>query len=293
MRSLHVCVLVLLATVVIFALGCQRDVGNVAIEIVPHQGCAPLRVELRGTAVVAEGLTPTYVWTIDNDVHLEGAMVTHTFAQPGTYTIVLTVAGGEDQATHTTTFIVQQAALPTSAGLYVRQACTYSAIDVIAENKSVKDLGSTSLEDLEKRIVGRPLSTAELLTHPLWRRTHTQTIYTMPRNQFVDLPLERFHAFGVLAVGEDIQDVLLLRLIPTPEANSVTQTRIVTRIVDSWGIDTVEPERLDLKRIPLEAHAVQFMPTGTLEPGLYLIDVKSQVEEITGLRAVDLTAPAD
>ena len=84
MRNLHACVLVLLAIVVMTALGCQRDVGKVAIEIVPDQGCAPLRVELHGTAVVAEGLTPKFVWTIGDDVHLEGATVAHTFERPGT-----------------------------------------------------------------------------------------------------------------------------------------------------------------------------------------------------------------
>ena len=92
-------------------------------------------------------------------------------------------------------------------------------------------------------------------------------------------PLERFHAFGVLAVGETVQDVTLLRLIPTPEADSVKQTRVVTRVMDSWGIDTVEPERLDLKRIAIEAHAVQYMPTDTLEPGLYLIEVRAEEED--------------
>ena len=293
MRTLHICVIVLVATVAMTVLGCRREFSQVAIEIVPREGCAPLRVELIGTAVVKEGIRPKFVWTIDNKVHLEGASVRHTFERPGTYAIALTVSAGQHQQIRRTTMDVRGAELPSRPGLYLRQACAYRALQAVQETTVVKELGRTSLEDLEKRIVGRALSTAELVTHPLWRRPHTHTIYTVARKQFVELPLEHFHTFGVLAVGEAVQGVSLLRLIPTPEPLSEQQTQVVTRVIDSWGVDSVEPERLGLKRTPIEASAMHFVPLGTLEPGFYLIDVTSQDEDIAGLRAVTLTAPRD
>ena len=293
MRTLRVCVIVLLTTVAMTVLGCRREFSQVAIEIVPREGCAPLRVELIGTAVVQEGITPKFVWTIGGEVHLEGASVRHTFERPGTYAVALTVSNGQHQKTRRTTMDVRGAELPSRPGLYRRQACAYRALQAVQEITVVKDLGRTSLEDLEKRIVGRALSTAELVTHPLWRRPHTHTIYTVARNQFVELPLEHFHTFGVLAVSEAVQDVSLLRLIPAPEPLSEQQTQVVTRVIDSWGVDSVEPERLGLKRTPIEASAMHYVPLGALESGFYLIDVKSADEDIAGLRAVTLTAPRD
>jgi hypothetical protein len=62
----------------------------------PTSGLAPLTVTFDGTASAAfgGGLVDSWVWSFGDGSAASGAIVTHTFMQPGSYTVVLTVQAG-------------------------------------------------------------------------------------------------------------------------------------------------------------------------------------------------------
>jgi len=73
-----------------------------AVQAIPSRGAAPLNVTLSGSVIGT--LTPfSYVWDFgDGSVRGSGASLGHTFAQPGNFTVTLTVmdaAGGADSST--------------------------------------------------------------------------------------------------------------------------------------------------------------------------------------------------
>jgi hypothetical protein len=146
------------------------------------------------------------------------------------------------------------------------------------------------LEDLETRIVGRPLSTSELVTHPLWRRSHTHRISTLKREQFVTIPLDRLNTLGFVLVGENVSDVALFQVLMSSEPERDNDDTVVTRLIDSWGIDDVKPRAQPLRSTEMAPHVSHYVPDGTLQEGLYFIDYKTQGKDTPGISPVALIA---
>jgi PKD repeat protein len=267
--------------------GCDRDISEVQLQVVPNAGCAPLHVELIGKARVKQGLKVDFRWTIAPETVLQGQQAEHTFDAPGKHHIMLTVVGESAQKTKTTTITVRQAEFPTVAGLYILTQCTYEPLAEVEEEKMVKELGRTTLEDLEKNIVGRPLATSELVTHPLWRREHTHTVYMVAREQFVSLPREHFNAHGFVAVGEGFDQVALFSM---PQATSVPnyEVKIVTRLIDNWGINNINPEQHKLQRERLADNVFRYVPDIHLSGGRYFIDVKRKGKDTSRISPIAL-----
>lgn len=280
----------LMCCVVMSILGCEREIQDLTITTVPAQGCVPLQVELIGAANIQNGANTDFRWLIGKAVELHGPRVRYTFTVPGTHEAALTVSSGEHRKTKTTTIEVREATLPPVPGLYLRSGCTYQELPQVVERSVVKDLGKTSLEDLEQRIVGRPLSTSELVTHPLWRRPHTHKIYTLKRDQFVTIPLNRFQSLGFILVGEEASDAALFQVLTSPEPEEEDVQDVVTRVIDSWGIDDVTPKAQPLRSTEIAPHVLHYLPDSTLTEGFYFIDFKTQGEDTPGISPVALRA---
>lgn len=273
-------------------MGCNRDIGEVRLRAVPDAGCAPLRVELIGEASVKEGLRVDFRWTIAPEMVLQGPRVEHTFDTPGRHSISLTVVGEKEQTTKTLTITVKNAELPSAAGLYVLTQCTYKPLTEVEEEKMVKELGRTTLEDLQKKIVGRPLATAELVTHPLWRREHTHTVYMMDRKQFVALPLAHFNTHGFVAIGEEWDQIALFSMPQATPALSY-EVNLVTRLIDNWGINNITPEQHTLQRERVADNAFRYTPDTPLSVGLYFIDVKRKGNDVSRISPIALADAAN
>jgi PKD repeat protein len=293
MGNHHTCLVVGLCCVAITILGCRPEIGKVTIEMLPNHGCAPLQVQLIGQAETRTDITGTFSWTIGKGKQLHGARVAYTFATPGAYDIALTVRGTQHTKTRVVTIQVGEAELPGAPGLYLQHACAYRALKEVEEQKIIKQLGKTSLEDLEQRIVRRKLSTPELLTHPLWRREHTHTVYTVGHDQFVKVPLDRFHSLGFVIVGEDLPEVSLFRILPSPEPASTQPQHVITRIDDSWGLESVAPEPQALVRTRLAENVLRYVPHAKLPEGLYFIAITSKDKASSGIRPVELVASSN
>ena len=280
----------LMGCVVLGILGCEREIQDLTVATVPAKGCVPLQVELIGAAHIQNGANTDFRWLIGNAVELHGPRVRYTFTIPGTHEAALTVSSGEHHKTKTTTIEVREATLPPVPGLYLRSGCTYQELPQVVERSVVKDLGKTSLEDLEQRIVGRPLSTSELVTHPLWRRPHTHEIYTLKRDQFVTIPLNRFQSLGFVLVGKEASDAALFQVLTSPEPEEEDVQAVVTRVIDSWGIDDVTPKAQPLRSTEIAPHVSHYLPDSTLTEGFYFIDFKTQGEDTPGISPVALRA---
>jgi hypothetical protein len=147
-------------------------------------------------------------------------------------------------------------------------------------------------------IMGRKLSTAELVTHPLWRREHTLTTYTMERSQFSDMTLAHFQQFGFITVGEAMGEAALLKLAPTPEPEPPAPkplapkplAKVVTRMVDSWDKESVAPEAQALERAELTPDIIRYVPSEGLTAGLYMISVVLGEGEPPAVRPIALVA---
>ncbi len=274
-------------------LGCEREIGDVTIKVTSTEGCTPMPVELIGQAQVQERVTATYRWVIEGGIELHGERVTHTFTVPGTYEAVLTVASADQRKTKATTIEVREAELPSLPGLYLRRGCQHQPLPQVVMSSVVKNLGKTSLEDLEQYVVGRSLSTSELVTHPQWRRDHTHTIRMVDRGQFVRIDLKQFLALGFIAIGEEVSQVRLLRVLPTPEPNVDPASAVVTQVSDSWGIENTVPEVQVLRNQQVAAQVVHYMPDEKLAAGLYLIDFQADGKETRSISPVELVSGAD
>jgi hypothetical protein len=283
----------LIGCVVIGLFGCEREIRDLTLTTVPAQGCIPLQVELIGTANIQNGANTDFRWKIGNAVELRGPQVRYTFTVPGRHEAALTVRSGEHRKTKTTTIEVREATLPPVPGLYLRSGCTYQELPQVVERSVVKDLGKTSLQDLEQRIVGRPLSTSELVTHPLWRRPHTHDLYTLQRDQFVTIPLSRLQSLGFVLVGKEVSDATLFQVLTSPEPERDDVHAVVTRMIDSWGIEDVTPKAQPLRSTEIAPHVSHYMPDGTLTEGLYFIDFKTQGKDTPGISPVALSATAN
>jgi hypothetical protein len=273
-------------------MGCNREIGEVRLRAVPDAGCAPLHVELIGEASVRQGLSVDFRWTITPEIVLQGPRVEHTFDAPGRHNISLTVVGETTQTTKTLTITVKNAALPSAAGLYVLTQCTYKPLSEVEEEKMVKELGRTTLEDLEKKIVGRPLATAELVTHPLWRREHTHAVYMVDREQFVSLPLARFNTHGFVAIGEEWEQIALFSMPQATPALSY-EVNLVTRLIDNWGINNISPEQHQLQRERVADNAFRYIPDMPLTVGRYFIDVKRKGNDVSRISPIALADAAN
>jgi len=254
----------------IIMVGCEKDISQVRIEMHPDQGCAPLEVALVGIATVRDGVEVTYRWTVNGEVLSDGNRVQYAVSHPGTYDIVFTVASEQEERSQTAELTVSEATLPNEPGVYRRLDCGYQALAVGSEQTQTTALGKTSLEDLE-HIMGRKLSTPELVTHPLWRREHTHTTYMMERAQFGEMALAQFQQFGFITVGSQFEEARLFKIAPNPEPKQ--PDKIVTRMIDSWGKESVEPQTQALERTELTPEIAHYVLREALTPGLYLISV--------------------
>jgi len=286
----HTTCITLISCCALTILACNGDITEVRLKIVPDTGCVPLHVEFTGEAKTKESLNVQFRWLIAPEVMLHGPRVEYTFEVPGKYDISLLVLGEKQKKTKTATIVVKNAALPHYTGIFVLQQCTYHPLKEVEEQLRVKELGRTTLEDLETKIVGRPLATSELVTHPLWRREHTYTIYTVDREQFVPLSVERFNTRGFLIIGEELSQVVLLG-IPSSPVDPPHEDQVVSRLIDSWNIASVSPKSYPLKRERVADRAFRYTPVTPVIAGLYMIDFQRQDNQTGHFSPVDLVHP--
>lgn len=83
----------------------RTPVASIAVN--PASGPAPLAVSVSGAAsTVADGRTPSYVWTFGDGSSATGVTATHTYAAVGEYAIQLTVTDDKGRSGSTTTRVV-------------------------------------------------------------------------------------------------------------------------------------------------------------------------------------------
>ena len=274
--------------IALLVLGCGREIGDITVEASSTQGCLPLQVELVAQAEIQELVTPSYRWVIENGVELHGERVTYTFTTAGTYEVALTVASNKQRKSKTTTIEVREAELPSLPGVYLRRGCQYQSLPQATVQSIVKSLGKTSLEDLEKYVVGRSLSTSELVTHPQWRRDHTHTVRLLADNQFIRIDLEQFLTLGFVAMGKEVHKVALLQVLPSSEPRPEADRNVVIQVVDSWDIANVTPEVKGLRRQPLSPQVVHYTPDEKLVAGRYLIEFQAEGQKTPSLSPIEL-----
>lgn len=279
--------------VALLVLGCGREIGDITVEATSTQGCLPLQVELVAQAELQEQVTPSYRWVIGDGVELHGERVTYTFTAAGTYEVVLTVASDKQRKSKTTTIDVREAELPSLPGVYLRRGCQYQSLPQATVRSIVKSLGKTSLEDLEKYVVGRSLSTSELVTHPQWRRDHTHTIGLLAHSQFIRIDLEQFLTLGFVAIGEEVRKVTLFQVLPSSEPRSEADRDVVVRVVDSWDLANVAPEVKVLRSQQLSPQVFHYMPDEKLVAGRYLIEFQAEGQKTPGLSPIELVNHSD
>ncbi|PON12746.1 hypothetical protein C2W62_38000 [Candidatus Entotheonella serta] len=268
-------------------IGCGQDITRVRIEMQPNQGCAPLKVSLVGAATVRDGVDVGYRWAVNGEVLPNRDRVEYAFSRPGTYEIAFTVSSEQQEKTETAMLNVSEAPLPNEPGVYQRLDCGYQALAAGREQTQTVSLGKTSLEDLEK-IMGRKLSTPELVLHPLWRREHTHTTHTVERSQFSEVALDHFLQSGFITVGQRVGEATLFKVVPNAEPK--TPDQIVTRMIDSWGQASVEPEMRALKLTELTPEIMHYLPLDALTDGLYFISVTSEEDAPPAIRPLALVA---
>jgi PKD repeat protein len=286
MWTRRACIGILITALMIMA-GCQQEISKVRIEMHPDQGCAPLEVRLVGMATVQDGVDVSYRWTVNGEVLSDSNEVRYVFRQPGSYDVALTVTSEQQERTQTEVLNVTEAVLPNEPGVYRRLDCGYQALAAGSEQTQTTSLGKTSLEDLEN-IMGRKLSTPELVTHPLWRREHTHTTYTMARELFLEIALDHFQQFGFITVGKNFGEAALLKIAPNPEP--AQPDKIVTRMIDSWGQESVKPETQALEHTELTPDMTHYLPRDALSAGFYLISVATEEGEQPSIYPLSLVA---
>lgn len=279
--------IVILIAGLMIMMACVQDISRVRIETEPDEGCAPLKVSLIGSATVRDGVEVGYRWTVNGEILPDTDRVDYAFRRPGAYEIALTVSSEQEAHTQTTVLNVSEATLPSEPGVYRRLDCGYLALSVGSEQTQTTSLGKTSLEDLE-RIMGRKLSTPELVTHPLWRREHTHTTYTLARSQFGEVALDHFQQLGFITVGKSLGEAMLFKVVPNPEPEPPDQ--VVTRMVDSWGKASIEPETQALERTELTPDIAHYLPLDALTAGLYFISVQPEADAPPAIRPIELVA---
>ncbi len=268
-------------------IGCVQDISQVRIEMQPDEGCAPLMVSFVGSATVRDGVEVGYRWAVNGEILPNRDQVQYAFRRPGTYEVAFTVASEQEEKTETAMLNVSEAILPNEPGVYRRLDCGYQALAVGHEQMQTTSLGKTTLEDLEQ-IMGRKLSTPELVLHPLWRREHTHTTHTIERTQFGEMALDHFQQLGFITVGKTFGEVVLFKLVPNPEPEPPEQ--IVTRMIDSWGKESIEPTPQALERMELTPDIAHYLPIKALTAGFYFISVRPEEDASPALRPIALVA---
>lgn len=266
-------------------IGCKPDISEVRIKMDPDQGCAPLKVSLVGAAMVRDGVDVGYRWNVNGEVLTNSNRVQYAFRRPGVYDIVFTVASEQQEQSQTAVLNVSEAPLPNEPGVYRRLDCGYQALAVGHEQTQTVSLGKTTLEDLE-HIMGRKLSTPELVMHPLWRREHTHTTYMIERSQFGEMALDHFQQLGFITVGNALGEAALFKIVPNSEPKQPDQ--IISRMIDSWGKESVEPQLQALERTELTPQIAHYLPRDTLTAGFYFISVQSAEDEPPAIRPIAL-----
>ncbi len=268
-------------------MGCNQDISGVRIDMEPNQGCAPLNVALTGKATVRDGVDVQYRWTVNGEALQPGnKRVQYAFSNPGAYDIAFTVASGKQQKTQTAVFDVSEAKVPDTPGVYRRQACAYESLPQVTEETQAKSLGKTTLEDLRKYIVAEKQSTPELMRHPLWRQDRTHTTHTIERSQFVDVPLDHFQRFGFITIGKALGEATLHKVVQSPEPGETGN--VLTRMIDSWGKESVAPPPQALQRTELAPEIVHYLPSTELTAGLYVISLPKEDGELPVMSPVAL-----
>lgn len=91
-----------------------NDPPSAMLHAAPITGEAPLTVELDGSASRdVEGPIGTYAWTIGDVMHGEDVTTTHTFTEPGSYSVTLTVTDAEGLTDTARTTITATPSAPT------------------------------------------------------------------------------------------------------------------------------------------------------------------------------------
>ncbi len=279
--------IVILIAGLMMMMGCEQDITGVRIDMEPAEGCAPLNVALTGRATVRDGVSVQYRWTVNGDVLPPGKdQVRYAFSNPGAYDIALTVASEKEQRTRKTVLNVSEAKVPDVPGVYRRQTCAYQALPQVVEQTQVKSMGKTTLEDLRKYVVTEKQSTPELMRHSLWRQDHTHTTHTIERSQFVDIPLDHFQRFGFITIGKTLGEASLHKVVQSPEPEETD--KVLTRMIDSWGKETVAPPPETLQRTELAPEIVHYLPSDMLTTGLYVISLPKGDGELPAISPVVL-----
>lgn len=95
----------------------------------PYSGTAGSSIAFNGSA--STGAISTYLWSFGDGSSSQGVTPSHTYANPGTYTVTLTVYGSGGQQSIDTTYAVVSAAAPAlTAQLYLPQA-SYQVDDAL------------------------------------------------------------------------------------------------------------------------------------------------------------------
>ncbi len=136
--------------------------------------------------------------------------------------------------------------------------------------------------------MGRKLSTLELWNHPLWRREHTHTTHTIERTQFGEMALGHFQQLGFITVGKALGEAALFKVVPGSEPEEPAQ--IITRMIDSWGKESVEPQSHALERTELTPDIAHYLPRDELTAGLYFISLPPGEGALSDIRPITLVA---
>jgi hypothetical protein len=83
-------------------------------------------------------------------------------------------------------------------------------------------------------------------------------------------------------------------LFSVPQATPALsyEINLVTRLIDNWGINDINPEQHTLQRERVANHAFRYTPDTPLTVGLYFIDVKHKDNDASRIRPIALADAA-
>jgi hypothetical protein len=107
------------------------------------------------------------------------------------------------------------------------------------------------------------------------------------REQFASLPRERFTTHGIVAVGEEFEQIALLSM-PQPTSVPNYEVKMVTRLIDNWGLHNVNPEPRTLQRERVADNVFRYVPDMPLSAGHYFIEVKRKGQDTSRVHPIAL-----